>query len=189
MFCVLSTAVARLALPPELRPSSPFALAMAVAQEVSPEPHTTPGDEETTGEAVIVPGKEELLAEMLGRGETLAGECAFTGGQTERTFIRGTYKCAAGEVVIELRHPNWATAPVAKTSAFAIIVLSGTPPPALVTDLAARIRSREAGFAWKFLAPPAKKLSRSSLLAAALVLVAIAALGWAVQRRRRHSAS
>ena len=29
------------------------------------------------GDAVIPAGREELLAEMLGRGQTLAGECRF----------------------------------------------------------------------------------------------------------------
>ncbi len=172
-----------------MRPSSALAVAAALAQEAPPEPHSTPGDEITAdGAAVIVPGKEALLAEMLGGGETLAGECKFMGGKIERALVRGTYKCAAGEVVLELRHPSRATAPAATTSAFAITVLSGTPPPALVSEVAARIRARESDFAWKFLAPPPKRASTSILLAAVLVLVVLAALALMLRRRRRSSA-
>jgi hypothetical protein len=103
---------------------------------------------------VIAPGQEQLLAEMLGRGEALPGSCTFSNGQVESALVRGTYQCAGGEVVVELRHPSWEQGAVATTERFAISVPSGSPPAGLVEALASRIRQREARFLWKSPASP-----------------------------------
>ncbi len=97
---------------------------------------------------VIAPGQEQLLADMLGRGAALPGDCKFSNGQVETALVRGTFQCAAGSVVVELRHPSQTQDAVATTDRFAVSVRSGSPPPDLVPTLVARIREREAAFVW-----------------------------------------
>lgn len=142
------------------------------------------------GEAGISPGHEALLAEMLGRGATLPGDCALTAGQVERAVVRGTYTCLGGDVVFELRHPSAASAGAARTARFAIVLLSGSPPPGLVDVLESRIRSREAAFEWTW---PSRQSSPSWLrrnaaaitLLAAAGLMAVGALRWVWSRLAR----
>jgi hypothetical protein len=100
-------------------------------------------------EAVIPAGQDELLAQMLGRAETLPGECRFAGGGAERGVIRATYSCPSGEIVFELRHPDAAPGAPFHTVRFAITPTRGTPPPGFADALLARIRAREAAFEWR----------------------------------------
>ncbi len=140
-------------------------------------------DEE--GGAVIVPGKEQLLAEMLGQGATLPGKCAFLGGQIERSFVQAKYQCPDGEVTLDLRHVKSASAPLAKTEQFAIAVASGTPPAGLVDEVASLVRSKEAGFEWKWIEPTRKAMPQSSvnlMVVGGGGLLAIAL--WMLWRRR-----
>lgn len=102
----------------------------------------------------VGPGHDDLLADMLGRGTTLPGPCRLTACGADGTVVRGTYACPGGEVVFELRHPTGAPADATRTNRFAILVTSGTPPPALANELESRVRSREAGFEWTLLRPP-----------------------------------
>lgn len=104
--------------------------------------------EQSNPTAVILPGQEALLADMLGRGATLPDGCTFTGGQVEQTAARGTYDCSGSEIAIELRHPT--TAPPDGTSAekLAVVTVRGTPPAALIAALRERVRQREAAFEW-----------------------------------------
>jgi hypothetical protein len=118
-------------------------------------------------EAIIPPGQEELLSEMLGRGATLPGECTFRGGQADPRAIRASYTCAGGEVIVELRHPDAAPADAVRTARFAIMERGGSPPPALIEALAQRIRSRETAFEWT-------RLHRRSALDTALLITVIA---------------
>ena len=106
------------------------------------------------GEAVVAPGQEDLLAEMLGRGAALPGECAFAGGTVGGGAITGTYQCPDGEVVFELRSPSTAPAASERTARFAITLLKGSPPPTLAAALKSRIVSRETAIEWMQLAPP-----------------------------------
>lgn len=101
--------------------------------------------------AVILPGQEEIFADMLGRGATLPDGCTFTGGQVEQTAARGTYDCSGNEIAIELRHPT--TAPPDGTAAekITVVTVRGTPPAALLAALRERVRQREGAFEW---APP-----------------------------------
>jgi hypothetical protein len=101
-----------------------------------------------TAHQVIAPAQEQLLAEMVGRGEVLPGGCTFTDGQVESTLVRSTFRCAAGTVVIELCHPSEAADAVATTDRFAIRIVSGTPAPELIAALVARVREREQKFVW-----------------------------------------
>jgi Dolichyl-phosphate-mannose-protein mannosyltransferase len=109
------------------------------------------GDRTLEG-AVIPPGKEDLLADLLGRGAALPGQCKFAAGSVEDAVVKGTYDCPAGQVVLELRHPAQLPANVQQTDKFAIIVLSGSPPAGLLEGLQSRIRAGEGAFEWT--APP-----------------------------------
>ena len=129
-------------------------------------------------EVVISPGQEELLAEMLGRGAILPGPCAFTGGQVDRAVVKSTYKCPAGEVVFELLHPSTAPATATRTSRFAIVLRSGSPPPGLMDALESRLRARESDFKWTSPspAPPPSWLRRNGSAIAWLAAVAVLAV-------------
>lgn len=114
---------------------------------------------------VIAAGQDDLLAAMLGRGETVAGECALANGLAESRAIRATYVCAWDEVVLVLRHADVGTDGAVRTAEFAIEVERGTPPADLVDVLAARIRVREADFVWtapvyENIEPPADRRAR-----------------------------
>jgi hypothetical protein len=109
------------------------------------------GEADLPGVAVIPPGREELLADMLGLGADLP-VCAFAGAEADRAILRSRYACPAGEVVIELRHPSKAPQSAVMTAKFAIVPSSGTVPPELLSALEARIRAREGGFEWTWTA-------------------------------------
>lgn len=96
----------------------------------------------------IEAGSETLLGEMLGKGEDLPGGCKLTDGKIERTSVLATYGCGAGDVVLQLRHPDDAPAGGARTERFAVDVKSGTAPAGLVDAIADRIRAREKTFTW-----------------------------------------
>src|ERR1035437_10080411 len=99
---------------------------------------------------MIPPGEEELLAQMLGRGVTLAG-CNLTSAAVEHTIVKATYACPEGEAVFELTHPSTAPATAIQTAQFAITLQSGSPPRSLTDALVSLIRSREDAFEWEWL--------------------------------------
>lgn len=138
---------------------------------------------------VIPPGQEDLLAQMLGRGAALAGQCEFTAGQVDGPILRATYKCSNGEVVFELCHPSKAPAGAVHTEQFAIVTKSGSPPDGLRDALVALIRSREAAFKWTWVAPPtptgsfAAQPSSVRILLAIAGLLGCAVLAWVLYRR------
>ena len=140
--------------------------------------------------AVIPAGQEELIAEMLGRGEALPGGCRFAGGQVAEPGIRATYACADREVVLELRHPRDAATAVARTAQFAIVPLRGTPPAGLVGALVSRIRWREGAFQRSWTGGPSAAETGLRIATVALptaaALLDIAALAIALSRRRRQ---
>lgn len=136
-------------------------------------------------EAVIAPGNEELLAAMLGKGGTLPEGCKLTGGEVQHSKIRATYQCAAGEVVLELLHPQQAPASATRTERFAIVVVSGTPPPTLLSGIEALVRAKESGFEWTLLADSTGGRSPYYNLAISIVvLLVIIGIGWLIRRRR-----
>jgi len=138
------------------------------------------------GGAVIVPGKEQLLAQMLGLGADLPAECSFAGGDIDRTFVHGKYTCPGGEVVLDVRHVDAGKAPVATTAKFAISIVSGSAPAGLVDAVAAQIRAREAEFEWKWIEPPQKPLSQTNTMLIGSVGIALAAIvGFVLRRRKR----
>ncbi len=97
---------------------------------------------------VIGPGQDELLASMLGRGETIADGCTLSNGLAESRSVRATYACPWGPVVLVLRHRDDVSATAVQTDQFTIEVEEGSPPESVVAALAARVHAREADFAW-----------------------------------------
>jgi hypothetical protein len=159
----------------------------AAAQEAARsdgEPRSQPAGDGSAGgaDAVVPPGQEDLLAEMLGKGATLPEGCKLTDGRVEHSTVEATYSCPAGEVVFELSHPSRAGGAATRTDRFGLTLRSGSPPQGLAPALAARIRSKEAAFEWKWIGQP-RAASRSRLLLATAGLLAIAALGFVLRRR------
>jgi hypothetical protein len=139
---------------------------------------------------VIPPGYEDLFAQVFGRGETLPGECRFSGGEAAGPTVRATYACGFGEIVLALAHPSQAPKGATLTKQFAISVQSGSAPAGLVDAVAARLRAREGEIQWKWLGPPPSgswwPAIRVISAMAAIVIVAIAFVR--LIRRRRSSA-
>jgi hypothetical protein len=132
---------------------------------------------------VVPPGQENLLADMLGRGAALPGECQLSNGDINGPVVAGTYTCATGQVIFELRHPDQAPADVPRTDKFAVVLKSGTPPAGLSDALLASIKSHEAQFKWLSLLPP-KPPSRG-FLGTLLPVLAVAAVIFVLRRLRR----
>ena len=98
---------------------------------------------------VIPPGQEELLSTLL-RGEApLPDGCTLAEGQVNPTSVRPTYHCPAGDVVLELLHPDNARAGAIVTRRFAVSVVSGSPSAALVHAIETAIRAHESAFRWE----------------------------------------
>jgi len=131
------------------RPWLPLALVLlAVGTPV----RVDAGETALVGEPVIPKGYEDLAAELLGRGEQIAGVCKLTGGAIDHA-IHGVYQCGDNRVVIELIHPSKALPSAVRTERFAVTV-QGSPPPGFLDALVARVRAREAPFQWTVLPPP-----------------------------------
>jgi hypothetical protein len=162
--------------------------APTVTEEHAPAAGEPAKEELLNPEAVIPPGQEELLADMLGRGATLPGECKFAGVEADHAVVRTTYSCPSGEVVFELRHPSEAPRGATQTERFAITVKSGNPPNGLAEALASLIRSRESKFVWKWVGPTGRTSTRPIGSLAAGVLVVAVGLWWMLRRRRRSAA-
>lgn len=109
---------------------------------------------ESAKTAVVPPGQEALLANILGQGSAFPGPCAFASGSIDGGAIRGVYACPRGEVGLELHEPSQATASVAETDKFAISLVRGGPPPAEFVDaLRSHIAARESAFEWQWVSP------------------------------------
>jgi tetratricopeptide (TPR) repeat protein len=130
------------------RASTAFVVAACAALYAS----SAPAQQQPTFVKVIPPGKEALIADMLGEGATLPDGCAFDGAALDRTVVVATYKCrdekGARSVKVELHHPSDAAAGATATTAqFAIVPGTGASA-ALVAAIKARIVEREASFRW-----------------------------------------
>lgn len=156
-------------------------------------PALAAGDEPPNDTEPVIPsGQEALLAEILGRGESLAGGCRFAGGQAEPTVVRARYACPGGEVAVELLHPNSAPSTAVRTQRFAIVLKSGSAPAGFADELLSRIRARETEFRWQSL--PKRPVMDTVLVAAVIALPSAAMMvgGVLVARaffRRRQRAA
>lgn len=151
-------------------------------------------ESEFTGElgvpaAAIPEGRDDFFAEMFGRGETLPGNCRFSGGQVDRHEVVAVYACGDGEVVYELSHPDKAPLAVPRTVRFALALRDGTPPSGLEDALLARIRSREAAFEWIWPRNAAVQPRRIAIVPIAAAVLGAIALALVLRRRRRSSAA
>jgi hypothetical protein len=165
-----------------------FQTRAAVAQQPgeTPVPDTEPPYVEPLTEpmAVIPPGREDVLAEMLGRGATLPDGCAFARGQVTSDTVTATYTCPAGEAVFTLRHPSKAPSGATLSERFALSLQSGSPPAALAEELLSRIRAREATFEWTWVGSYA---SGGSTQMTIIIIAALAAGGLLFLLLRRRS--
>lgn len=159
------------------------------------------GAAEASGSAVILPGQEDLVAGMVGKGAALPGECKWAGASIERVVVVSKYTCAGGEVALELRHPSQGAGAAARTQSFAVFTKSGSPPPGLVDAVASSVRAGEATFRWsKAPGPPpgerrgeapapAAKPSVGRPIAAVVAALVLGLLGIRYLRGRRKQAS
>jgi hypothetical protein len=155
-------------------------VAPAEAADPSPAGDTAWHDERY----VILPGAEDLIGSMLGKGETLPGGCKLTAGKIERSSVLATYTCGDAEVGLELDHPASPSAGTVRTERFAIAVKSGTPPAELVDGVASHVRAHEGTFEWKDLGPQGGPGRRLWLGAVALGVLAAVLSFWTLRRRR-----
>lgn len=139
---------------------------------------------------VIPPGQEDLMSTMLGYGATLPGDCTFAAGDVAHAVVVATYKCAAGDVVLEITHPLQAGDKAIVTKQFAISHKGGPRSPELAEAVATLVRTREAEFEWKWLGATPSPAHRPSWIfeGGLIALAAIALLGWALRRRSRRQA-
>ena len=152
---------------------------------------------------VIGPGQEPLLAELLGKGVSLPGDCRWAGATVEETRVVSWYTCAGARVEIELRHPTDAPLEAARTLRFAIRTrATSPPPPGLVDALAARIRLREAEFVWSGVSDdragpsthlqitePRGQILRGLGTALAITAITAALMRWIYRRLERAAVS
>lgn len=144
---------------------------------------------------VLQPGQEALVGRMLG-GDLPAG-CRLLGAGIEKTRIAARFACDAGEARIEIRHPDDAQSPAARSMQLALVVPAGhAPPPDLLRALGLRLAAHDAAWRWTEegrslgrsleeagLDPRTRRLVAPAGAAAALGLVAIFAAALALARR------
>ena len=126
---------------------------------------------------VVLPGQEELIADIVGSGVTLPGGCQFTGGNIDDT-VRAHYACDTGPVTIQLSHRGTASSAVAETTYFRIRVIEGSPPPDLVEALVARTRAREENVRWTTVTPRRPAWLITSIIAIMLLPPVMAVIRW-----------
>jgi hypothetical protein len=99
---------------------------------------------------VIAPGHEDLVADLLGRGEQIGPACRLVEVQMAKATIQGAYACdgLSSSAVVILRHPSAAGPPAAFTTLHFSVAPLGTVPEALLSALRARIVAREAPWQW-----------------------------------------
>lgn len=168
-----------------------FGLATACAAQSTPAGPTSPSPLPATVLQYVIPaGQEQLLADMLGRGQALPNGCTLTDGQIDRSTIVATYNCDAGQVLLDVSHPDTAPAGAVRTERFAVAVRSGRNASGLVTAIGDRIRAREGAFEWKAIGAPAAedrggrgtvRIAVAGLFVAAVLLVAALAV-WLARR-------
>ncbi len=96
----------------------------------------------------VPPGQEDLVAEMLGRGEALGG-CELTQVDMHPRAIEGTYRCEEVHegVVVVLEYPSTDPRATFSTLKFAVSA-RGPAPDGLLDALRRRILEHEAGWHW-----------------------------------------
>jgi hypothetical protein len=100
-----------------------------------------------TGHAVP-PGQEDLVAEMLGRGQPMGG-CLLTQVDMKPAAVEGTYQCEedGGLVGVVLEYPSPGRPAAFTTQEFSVSTRD-EPPAELLAALRNRITEREADWRW-----------------------------------------
>jgi hypothetical protein len=142
--------------------------------------------------AVLPPGQEPLLTELLGKGAALPGGCVWNGADVDHRQVTSRYACAGGEVIVELRYPTDAPPDAARTAHFALFVKQGAAPEGFLDALAACVRRHETASIWVLVsgvappaAAPALRWGTPTVVAAALLIAASGALAFRRATRRR----
>ena len=121
---------------------------------------------------------------MLGLGASLPGQCQLSNGDANGPMIQATYSCGESQVVFELQHPSVAPSAAPRTAQFALVLRSGTPPAGLSDAVLSLVRAHEAEFHWLVVEPKGTPAPAGRLWLAVVALIGLAALAWAVWRRR-----
>jgi hypothetical protein len=126
--------------------------------------------------AVVPPGQEDLVAEMLGRGEDVGPGCRLTAVDIEPTRIEGAYACQgqSGEARVALTYPSSSSPPAARTTR-EFVLSARSAPESLLVALEERIRAREAAWRWATAADGAPEGERSAPGRARLAWLPLAA--------------
>jgi lysophospholipase L1-like esterase len=175
-----------------MAPPAPLRLAPAALLLLAATAHAQPAP------PVIERGQEDLLADMLGRGAALPGDCAWAGATVEQTRVLSWYTCAGQRVDLELRHRDDAPDATTRSAQFAFRARGIAAPPGLLDALAARFRTREAAFRWQLSTASSSPVALPSgddrpLRALGLAVASFALLAlpmrWLYRRLRRHGAA
>lgn len=103
--------------------------------------------------AVLAPGQDALIGRMLGKDEVLHA-CRFTGGVADGATVRAFYRCAAGDLEIEVVHRDAASWRMTRTAHLGLRVRQGSAPDEFMTALIARLRAHEAELRWSWIGEP-----------------------------------
>ena len=98
---------------------------------------------------VIPPGREALLADLLGKGgPDLPGPCQFVSASIESDRVVASYTCGPvrDAVSVVLLHPSAAGPGAVRAGAFSLSAPGA--PPSLVEALAGRLAQREREWTW-----------------------------------------
>jgi tetratricopeptide (TPR) repeat protein len=102
---------------------------------------------------VIGPGNDARIAAML-EGAKLPAGCHWRGAHVDRSRVVSDYRCTAGEVHLELRHPSDGAGAASSRAAGAFLVVAGAGvPDGLLDAVAAQVKAGQAGFQWTTAAP------------------------------------
>ena len=106
-----------------------------------PQPPRSP----SASEVVILPGQENVIADVFGRGAVLPGNYRWLDGRIDKGEISCRYDSPGGTVVVTCVVRENAASGAVLTECFALTVTQGNPSPELLATIAARLREREAG--------------------------------------------
>ena len=117
------------------------------------------GSESPSGGAVIPPGQEALVADLLGKGATLPDRCSLLSGTINGDGITANYSCASGTFSLVLTHADRSTPGAIRTKKFSIS-RRGEAPSQVLDTLIERVRAGEEAFEWRRLAGAKENVER-----------------------------
>ena len=146
--------------------------------------------EDTPGDAVIQPGQEGLVSDLLENGnQRYPGDCMLGDVSIEKNAVKASFTCAGKQVPVELRYPGAVPKADGRTERFAIIAPDAPRP--FVDALQKRLAGGEAAFHWTILKDRRSAATTTARKPRLVIAIAIGALalvmvaGVLVIRRRR----